>query len=219
MPTSAFITVDAFLVDHRRLEGRAIELLSAWITDERREALDVLLSLVDQRPKYIQVHFLLLMSATEAFHREFLNHPDVSPEEHARRREGALSGCPPEHKAWLSSRLISNEPSFKTRLAEILGSVSDWIDPLVGDRDEFVTKVGNTRNYLVHQDPDGQRRAETDVVRLYWICRVLTLALKFAIVRELGLSAEELTQQLRMNANYGYAREHLQKEPLYRRRA
>lgn len=207
---------DHFLIDHRRLGQRALELLVNWVAEEQRSAIDIVVGLLDDSPKYQEVRFLTIMAAFEAFHRSFLDHPDIPPDEHRLRRDAVLQSVPDEYRDWVQSRLInSNQPNFKMRLTEVLEMADEWTVPLAGDVQRFVSRVGNTRNYFVHQDPEGRRSAETDPERLYWTNRVLSVSLELAIGLQFGLTADEMRSQLRMNRRYLSAREHLQKHPLF----
>ena len=214
-PTDRFLTPDYFLIDHRRLGQRALELLGSWIAEERRSAIDIVVGLLDDSPKYQEVRFLTLMAAFEAFHRSFLDHTEIPEDEHRQRCAEVLATAG-QHRGWIAERLAgSNEPRFKVRLSEVLEMAGEWTLPLVGDMKQFVARVGNTRNYLVHQDPAGRRRAETDPVRLYWMDRALSVSLELAIGLQLGLTTEEMRSQLRMNRRYLSTREHLARHPLF----
>jgi hypothetical protein len=135
------------------IEERFEEFIAAWfgMHSEIEDALELFFSLQYIQKRHLTRDFLALCQGVESFHRHFYSNRKLPKSEFRRRKRLVLENCPEDCKAWLEDALVYyNEPHLKDRLRELVDSVAETVLPLVGNRDTFIEKVKNTRNYLTH---------------------------------------------------------------------
>jgi hypothetical protein len=171
------------------LAGREEESFKNWFT--KAEWLDPVCALyfgtLYNPSKYLDLNFLTLVQAVEAYHRRASDETDKPPGEHAARMKAILDATPAEHRAWLEEKLgYSNELSLRRRLKLLFAQFSYLFDDLIPDRKATINAIYDNRNYLTHYDATPKRRAATGA-RLLFMVEVLKLLLQACFLRELGL--------------------------------
>jgi len=149
---------------------------------------------------YLRQKFLSLIQGLEAYHRRALGTLDLPEEEHQERLEDILDAVPDDHRSWLEGKLgYSNEPSLRKRLKEIFQRDLESVRPIVGDsnkdRDRFMHKVVETRNYLTHFDKSKESVAARGE-ELYRITRRLKSLLEICLLREIGFEGDRMAKIL-----------------------
>ncbi|AFY74241.1 hypothetical protein Syn7502_02233 [Synechococcus sp. PCC 7502] len=98
---------------------------------------------------------------------------------------------------------------LKERLHDIFDFVTEVVNPLVEDRNEFIKTVVNTRNHNTHfnNKPEDQFFRGRD---LFWATRILGYMLQACLLREIGFSNEETGSLFRRNQEYMYAERYIQ---------
>jgi hypothetical protein len=139
---------------------------------------------------YLNLKFLSLVQAVEAYHRRFLLNEELLPEEHAKRITSILSKAPTEHLEWLKTKLkYSNEPSLRRRLSSIFKKFAPLTN-IIPNEDFFINKVVATRNYMTHYDLalKTERAADKELVL---ITEELRAIVEMCLLNELGFTLEE----------------------------
>jgi hypothetical protein len=136
---------------------------------------------------YLDLNFLTLVQAVEAYHRRTSDETDMPTDEHAARVNSILDAAPSGHRDWLREKLrYSNELSLRRRLKLLFAQFSYLLDDLIPDGKAMVSEICDNRNYLTHYDATLKKRAATGG-RLLLLVEVLKLLLQACFLRELGL--------------------------------
>jgi hypothetical protein len=95
--------------------------------------------------KYLDLNFLTLVQAVEAYHRRANDETDKPPGEHAARMKAILDATPAEHRDWLEEKLrYSNELSLRRRLKLLFAQFSYLLDDLIPDRKATINATTTT---------------------------------------------------------------------------
>jgi hypothetical protein len=181
------------------------EVLQRWftITSELDSVYDLFFS---NRYSYrisLKQSFLNQAQAVESYHRRRFNNQVLSEEEHTKRLETILANVPEDCKTWLKGKLTySNEPNLRQRLKELVRKLSNetsFLFSTAKNRDKFINKVVDTRNYFTHYDYSLQDRAAKGS-ELYAMVRILNLILHILLMKELGIRTGNYIELFR----YGY---------------
>jgi ApeA N-terminal domain 1 len=138
--------------------------------------------------RYLDLNFLSLVQAVEAYHRRASDETDKPAGEHEARLKEILDAAPAAHRDWLGEKLrYSNELSLRGRLKLLFAHFSYLLDDgLIPDRKATINAIYENRNYLTHYDAALKGRAATGA-RLLFMVEVLKLLLQACFLRELGL--------------------------------
>lgn len=141
---------------------------------------------------YLNLKFLCLIQALEAYHSRTTTNQELIPEMHNKRISEILESVPTEYKGWLEKKLTySNEPSLRERLRDVYGTFSQTLDTLNTNKKSFIDKVVNTRNYLTHYDVDLKKKGAKGK-ELFVITEKLRILVEMCFMKELGFSLEEI---------------------------
>ncbi len=139
---------------------------------------------------YLNLRFLCLVQAIEAYHRRLISNEELPKDKHKERINSIFTTAPLEYKKWLQNKLTySNEPSLRSRLKYICEMLSELY--LITDKKDFINKVINTRNYMTHYDLDLKDKS-VDGKELFIITEKLKMIVEICILKEIGLSLEEI---------------------------
>jgi len=147
----------------------------------------------------IDLQFLTLVTALEAYHRKMIRSKDLSDEEYKKRLEAILENVPSEYKDWLRKKLeYANEPSLRKRIKEILDTLGDinCIIQLVPTKDKkkkFIHDIVKNRNSLIHPIPGSENKV-SEWSELFWIVQKLNIIVEICLLRELGLTNSEINE-------------------------
>jgi len=145
---------------------------------------------------YLQHKFLSLVQALESYHRRVFRNYVWSEEKHKLRVEEILASVPEQYREWLSYKLKhSNEPSLPERLTELLDKYSEIAKFYIKDKDAFVQKVTDTRNYLTHYDTKRLDKA-AEWPELYHISQRMKIILTACLLEQLGVALDGITATL-----------------------
>lgn len=135
---------------------------------------------------YLEHRFLCLVQALESYHRRTKKNTDLLQELHKERIAVILNSVPSEHKNWLREKLrYSNEPSLRKRLNEIIDEYSLIIGKIIENKDRFIQKIVNTRNYYTHYDK-GLKDKAAKGIELLILSRKIRILIELCILSELG---------------------------------
>ncbi|MCB9451510.1 MAG: hypothetical protein H6672_08725 [Anaerolineaceae bacterium] len=204
-------------VDHPRLMLFTFEdisndfekYLKTWFAKSTvlKEVTELYFSVLFEPLMYMQVQFLLLVQALEAYHRlvhngEYLSHSDFKMV-----KKILLDAIPnisnSEFVESLRSRIaFANEYSLKTRLRLILDEVlepcAEQVNLLIDNRDIFVKTLRDTRNHLTHHVNKG-KCVITDIQQMYSYVQKTKWILQICFLVELGFPSEEISELVARN--------------------
>jgi hypothetical protein len=141
---------------------------------------------------YLNLKFLCLVQALEAYHCRITTNQEMALEEYNQRIYTILGAVPREYRKWLRNELIySNEPSLRKRLKDIYKTFSLTLDSLNTNKKSFINKVVNTRNYLTHYDVDLERKSAKNT-ELFVITEKLRIIVEMCLMKEIGFSLKEI---------------------------
>jgi hypothetical protein len=191
------------LFSMRQLGTRFADALSKWLTVSSE--LETVCFLIfageyDSSP-YLEHTFLALAQAAESYHRIRIGGTALPPDEHAKRLDLVSNAAPANLRDWTRRMLrYSNEVTFRRRMRELVERADTMMD-FVGDREGFVDKVTNTRNYLVHRTDELRERAATGVAS-YYLTQALRYMLKASLVLDVGFPEDEVTRLYGENQDF-----------------
>jgi len=141
---------------------------------------------------YLNLKFLCLIQALEAYHSRTTTNQELVSEEHDKRISKILESVPSEYKEWLNQELkYSNEPNLRRRLRDLYNTFSLTLKSLNIKKESFINKVVNTRNYLTHYDVELKGKSAKRK-ELFVITEKLRILTEMCLMKELGLSIEEI---------------------------
>ena len=155
---------------------------------------------------YLQHQFLSLIQAIEAYHRRKFEGKYLSDEKYEpiyKKFERIINklGIEDPFKDALKSKLkYGNEYSLIKRLKDLFEKYREIFDNFIDDRDAFINKVKDTRNYLTHYDK--KLRSIADGEDLYRITQKLKTILQICLLHELGFDKEEIKSMFLRNRRY-----------------
>ena len=158
---------------------------------------------------YLQHQFLSLIQAIEAYHRrkfegKYLSNDDYEPIYEKFKKFINELAIEPSFKEALKSKLkYGNEHSLRKRLKDIFEKYKEVVDDFIEDKDIFVNRVVDTRNYLTHYDKNLMEKA-VDGEQLYYVTQQLKIVIVICLLSELGFNFKEIKNLLARNRRYKY---------------
>jgi len=155
---------------------------------------------------YLQHQFLSLIQAIEAYHRrkfegKYLSNDDYEPIYEKFINELAIE---PSFKEALKSKLkYGNEYSLRKRLKDLFEKYKEVVDDFIENKDIFINRVVDTRNYLTHYDKNLREKA-VDGEQLYYVIQQLKIVIVICLLSELGFNFKEIKNLLAKNRKYRY---------------
>jgi hypothetical protein len=193
-------------------EGRLPDILRLWF--ERRESIallsDLLLGVEYSSPTFLEFELLAYTQALEGFHRQRFG-GEYLPRETYRlcyydRLVAAIPGELPEEmrRSLETSLSYSYQFSLRTRLQALMGNLSTPLQQLIAeDRRDFIDAVVRTRNYIAHRDEEERERTLSGG-SLYWANVRLALWITILILRELGISGDDIVEGVQRSRRFQY---------------
>lgn len=143
--------------------------LSIWLSDDEafRTVTIIAFGVLGRRKLFLETEFLSLSQALEGFHRA-----TTAQSEHDKNKykdlRAKIKDCMTYQQVHdslqnevQSSLAYLGEPSFRTRLTELLNFLSNQVSTkLCVEVNTFVSQVVNTRNYLTHPGSTNSRKRD-----------------------------------------------------------
>lgn len=158
---------------------------------------------------YLQHQFLSLIQAIEAYHRrkfegKYLSDDDYEPIYEKLKEFISKLAIEPSFKEALNSKLnYGNEYSLRKRLKDLFEKYKEVVNNFIKDKDIFINKVVDTRNYLTHYDKNLKEKA-VDGEQLYYVTQQLKIVIMICLLSELGFNFKEIKNLLARNRRYKY---------------
>lgn len=180
------------------------ETIERWlnISEELDSVCDLFFGVIYNSSMYLEQEFLNVVQAVESYHRRRMKNKVLPKNEHKACVEAILSKVPDEYRDWLKELLNhSNEPRLRHRLSELFDKADIVLSPLVSNKEEFVKKVANTRNYNTHYDQHLKDKVAKGR-ELALLTAQLSYMLQACFLLELGFSREKCAEVFRRNQGY-----------------
>jgi len=155
---------------------------------------------------YLEHQFLSLIQAIESFHQRIYGGEYVSDEDYNKVYDTLVDAIPNGIGGDLKERLkeylkYGNEFSLRKRLKEIFDKYQEILDGFTVDKNAFIIKVVDTRNYQTHHDADLKEHAARGE-DLYRLIQKLKMLLETCLLTELGFSSGEIKTLFSRNVRY-----------------
>jgi hypothetical protein len=154
------------LFTYTNILSRFAKIISDWFSKEQNlePVYDLYFGTVYDPDMYVSYQFLSFMQAIETYHRRTRKNEELSPEEHKKRIDAIINASPHQYEHWLKCKLkYTNEPSLRKRLRELVKKdLTSVADLFVEDKNCFINKLVDTRNYLTHYGSDLSEAAAKD---------------------------------------------------------
>lgn len=142
--------------------------------------------------------FLNLAQSAETFHARLHNHTKIPKEQYKKMKENILKSVDIEdYQNWLNDQFqYGNSLNLNQRLKEITENYSNKIlEKIIGDKEQFVQNVKNSRNYYTHYSKNGEKKAIKGV-DLYYLSERLKILLVCAFLIEIEIDKDILAKSL-----------------------
>lgn len=155
---------------------------------------------------YLQHEFLSLVQSIESYHRRIFGGEYVSKDEYKPILEALKASVPAGIDSGFRESLkyrmqYLHEYSLRKRLEKIIEPCGNILDIVIPDKDEFIEDVYNTRNFLTHYDISLKDKAKKGD-ELYKRTKQLKFLVEICLLKELGLSEENISKLVSRNQRY-----------------
>ena len=188
------------LFSYQEIADEFEEILTKWIEnyDVYEPAFNLYFASVFSGQKYLEWKFLSLAQGIETLHRRSSQEMKMPEEEFRKIKENVLAVTPNEKQGWLEARLkYANELSLRNRIKQMMQPFKD----LFGngrERDSFISKVVDTRNYLTHYDSGLEAKAASRE-SLWALCMKLEVLFQLHFLRLIGMNIESIKSIVNRN--------------------
>lgn len=155
---------------------------------------------------YLEQRFLSLIQAIESFHQRIHGGEYLSVKEYEPVYDALVRAIPDwvkdDFRESLKNKLkYGNEFSLRKRLKEIFDKYHEILNGFIENKNAFIEKVVDTRNYQTHHDEDLKERAASGS-DLYHLTQKQKLLLEICLLTELGFSSTEIKGLFSRNKRY-----------------
>lgn len=154
--------------------------------------------------KYLDGKFLLLAQGIETLHRRNSQETQMPEDEFRNLIDTILNAVPDdEQRRWIDEKLkYANELSLRKRMGQMIEPFKD----LYGnkkERNSFISKVVDTRNYLTHYDKGliNRMAQEEDLITLYLKLEAL---FQLHFLKIIGMKIESIYSIINKNRDLNY---------------
>lgn len=147
---------------------------------------------------YLEFLFLSLVQGIETLHRRNFQETKRPNEKFEKLRNRIFENVTEDEKKWLEEKLkYANELPLRQRLRRMIKPFKSSFGNK-RERDSFISKVVNTRNYLTHYD-DSLARQAADGTDLWMLSRKLEALFQLHFLRLVGMENESIISIVRRN--------------------
>lgn len=189
------------LFSYQEVADEFEEILTKWLEnyDIYEPTFNLYFASVSSGQKYLEWKFLSLAQGIETLHRRSSQEMEMPEEEFRKIKKNVLKVTPNEKQEWLAVRLkYANELSLRKRIKQMIQPFKD----LFGngkERDSFIRKVVDTRNYLTHYDSGLETKAASGE-DLWRLCMKLEALFQLHFLRLIGMNIESIKSIVNKNA-------------------
>jgi ApeA N-terminal domain 1 len=154
---------------------------------------------------YGEQRFYSIVQALESYHRIQIVNEQTSKEDHEHKLKEIYESIPSRHLDWLKNKLhFSNEPNLKDRIEYLVDFHNQVVDPFIKNRDNFLKKVRDTRNYYTHYDRSLDNKFAKGE-ELFRLTQILSFLLQSCLLKELGCTPDRCAELISKDKKYRYA--------------
>lgn len=179
------------------------DLIPRWFEQASRfnAARSMILGLRYVTGGYLESAVVTAVAAAESFHRSLELKPPLSEEAFKSLRRTALGSADPEHKQWLSDRLMKNEPTLTQRLLHLVERPGGFMSELVPDPKTWAKRAGGARNSIAHVG--ATERYDLDEMNA--IVEVTSSVVVVNLLYDLGMPQHRLEEGIKEHPALSYA--------------
>ncbi len=157
---------------------------------------------------YIEYKFLSLLQAIEAYCRIRYKGKYISEGEYELIFDKIFKSVIENTKNYLQRSLwnrlkYGNELSLKTRICRLFKEDIEITKLFIKNEENFIDKVVDTRNYLIHQD-ESLKELSFKVEELFSVNIKLKIMIEKCLLKEIGFNSKEIKALLSRNSLYKY---------------
>ena len=189
------------LFSYRNIADKIEKILTKWLESYEiyEPAFNLYFASMFSGQKYLEWKFLSLAQGIETLHRRSSQYTEMPDEEFIKLKRSILEGIPENKKDWLEARLkYANELSLRKRIKQMIKPFKD----LFGNgrqRDSFIGKVVDTRNYLTHYDSRLETKAASRE-SLWELCMKLEALFQLHFLWLIGMDIESIKSIVNENS-------------------
>lgn len=155
---------------------------------------------------YLRHRFLSLIHAIESFHQRIYGGGYLSDEDYKKVYNALVNAIPDgikrDFRDSLKGKLkYGHNFSLRKRLKEILDKYQEIVSDFIKDKNGFINKVVDTRNYLVHYDQKLKDKAASGE-ELFRLVQKLKIMVEICLLTELGFGSKEIKALFSKNRRY-----------------
>ena len=173
-------------------QNRVESIINRWIGNYEQitPALDLYFLTKAGTLPTMNLQFLTLVQALEAFHRRTSDEKHMDADECKEICKKMIGECPEEHKDWFSPKLLrSNELTLKNRFERMTEPFGNF---MCGERrPQLIKSIKDTRNYLTHYDSDLESKAAKGE-GLKFLCRKMNALFRLQFLKLIGFDEQEI---------------------------
>ncbi len=182
------------LISFDALAHNIQDCLSRWLTnyEEYEPTFNLYFLVMANRYMHLEGGFLFLVNGIESLHRRSSTETRMPPEEFHCLRDTILQNTPDLWKRLVDEKLkYANELSLRSRIKQMIEPFGDLFGSNA-DRNAFVNRVVNTRNYLTHYDNSIKDQAVTDPRKLLQLRFKLEALVQLHLLYCLGVEHDHI---------------------------
>ena len=187
-------TIDEWdmLFKYEDRQNRVESIINKWIENYEKiiPALDLYFLAKTAILPTLNLQFLTLVQALEAFHRRISNETHMDEDEFAEIRKNIINQIPKKDRNWFCSKLdYANELTLRNRIQKLI----EPFDCLIDDerKPQLIDYIVNTRNYLTHYDSKLELKAAKGRV-LEFLCRKMNALFRLHFLKLIGFDEQEI---------------------------
>jgi len=197
-----------FLFSFHDIKAQFKNCLEKWIEidDLLKPVKDLYFGAFCNPRMFLENKFLNLVQALETYHsRRYKESYSINPKEFGEIVGKILEVIPSKHKNTFKGKLeYANKYSLRKRIKGIIRNNSDIVEFYLSNnsqKNSFINKVVNTRNYLTHYDEKLKNNAAKGE-DLYWLNLKLKILVEIVFMKEIGIDSEYILNALKRNTEY-----------------
>ena len=180
------------LFKYKDRQTRVESIINKWIENYEQiaPALDLYFLTKTGTLPTLNMQFLALAQALEAFHLRTSDEKHMNEAECKEICKKMIEACPEEHRDWFRPQLQrANELTLKNRIEKMI----EPFDCLIDDarRPQLIKRIKDTRNYLTHYDPKLEKKAAKGRV-LEFLCHKMNALFRLQFLKLIGFDEQEI---------------------------
>lgn len=177
---------------------RMPKMLRTWFgfQDRFEPVLNLYFAMLYHPDMYWDVQFLTYAQAIETYDFRRRDPHDLNAKDYSKRVKATVAAAPKDWREWLSMKLIGNYKVLDQRIRAVLDECPEVSGKIVGvsaeERDAFVKRFKDSRNWYTHYTPRLKRKAATKPGELYYLINQVRTIIEMSLLREIGFSCNEI---------------------------